>query len=98
MTLCFTPAQALLAAKAGANYISPFVGRLDDIATSGMGLIQQIVQIYENYDYSTEVLVASVRGYAPSVAVEFARKLLFSEVRPTFADLEDELKGRTKAA
>lgn len=61
VTLCFSPAQALLAAKAGASYISPFVGRLDDIASDGMNLIQQIVQIYDNYGYETEVLVASVR-------------------------------------
>jgi transaldolase len=61
VTLCFSPTQALLAAKAGATYISPFVGRLDDIATNGMELIGQIVQIYNNYDYQTEVLVASIR-------------------------------------
>ena len=61
VTLCFSAAQALLAAKAGASYISPFVGRLDDIAQDGMELIQQIVQIYSNYDFQTEVLVASVR-------------------------------------
>ena len=61
VTLCFSPTQAILAAKAGASYISPFVGRLDDISTSGMDLISQIVQIYMNYDYQTEVLVASVR-------------------------------------
>jgi len=62
VTLCFTPVQALLAAKAGASYISPFVGRLDDIAESGMEIIQQIIQIYGNYDFATEVLVASVRN------------------------------------
>jgi len=61
VTLCFSPTQAILAAKAGATYISPFVGRLDDISTSGMDLISQIVQIYRNYSYKTEVLVASVR-------------------------------------
>jgi transaldolase len=61
VTLCFSAAQALLAAKAGASYISPFVGRLDDIAQDGMQLIEQIVQIYGNYDFQTEVLVASVR-------------------------------------
>ncbi len=61
VTLCFSPTQALLAAKAGATYISPFVGRVDDISGDGMDLIRQIVQIYENYDYETEVLVASVR-------------------------------------
>jgi transaldolase len=62
VTLIFSAAQALLAAKVGATYVSPFVGRLDDVGTTGMGLIQQIVQIFENYDYGTEVLVASVRG------------------------------------
>lgn len=61
VTLCFSPTQAILAAKAGATYVSPFVGRLDDISTSGMDLISQIVQIYRNYDYKTQVLVASVR-------------------------------------
>jgi transaldolase len=62
VTLCFSAAQALLAAKAGATYISPFVGRLDDIGHNGMDLIEQIVQIYENYGYTTQVLVASVRS------------------------------------
>jgi transaldolase len=61
VTLCFSATQALLAAKAGASYISPFVGRLDDISSDGMALVQQIVQIYANYDYKTEVLVASIR-------------------------------------
>ncbi|SRR5574338_201928 len=61
VTLCFSASQALLAAKAGATYISPFVGRLDDISHDGMELISQIVQIYKNYNYKTEVLVASVR-------------------------------------
>jgi transaldolase len=62
VTLCFSPVQALLAAKAGAGYISPFVGRLDDIASTGMDLIRQIVTIYKNYGFATEVLVASVRS------------------------------------
>jgi len=61
VTLCFSPSQALLAAKAGATYISPFVGRLDDISTDGMELISQIIQIYRNYKYDTQVLVASIR-------------------------------------
>lgn len=61
VTLCFSPTQALLAAKAGASYISPFVGRLDDLSEDGMKLIEQIVAIYANYDFSTEVLVASIR-------------------------------------
>ena len=61
VTLCFSPTQALLAAKAGAAYISPFVGRLDDIGYDGMELIQQILTIYENYGFPTEVLVASIR-------------------------------------
>ena len=61
VTLCFSAAQALLAAKAGATYVSPFVGRLDDIAANGMNLIREIVDIYDNYDFTTEVLVASCR-------------------------------------
>ena len=61
VTLCFSATQALLAAKVGASYISPFVGRLDDIATDGMHLIEEIVEIYDNYDFGTEVLVASTR-------------------------------------
>ena len=61
VTLCFSPTQALLAAKAGATYISPFIGRLDDISTNGMDLISQVVQIYSNYNFETQVLVASVR-------------------------------------
>jgi transaldolase len=61
VTLCFSPTQALLAAKAGATYISPFVGRLDDISHDGMQLIEQIITIYRNYGYATEVLVASIR-------------------------------------
>ncbi len=61
VTLCFSAAQAILAAKAGASYISPFIGRLDDIGQNGMQLISDIVQIYENYGYATEVLAASIR-------------------------------------
>lgn len=62
VTLCFSPNQALLAAKAGASYVSPFVGRFDDISEDGMQLIDQIVQIYRNYDFKTEIIVASVRN------------------------------------
>jgi len=61
VTLCFSATQALLAAKAGAAYISPFVGRLDDVSTDGMQLISEILEIYDNYSFPTEVLVASVR-------------------------------------
>ena len=61
VTLCFSPNQALLAGKAGATYISPFVGRLDDVGQDGMKLIEEIVEIYDNYDIETQVLVASVR-------------------------------------
>ena len=71
VTLIFTATQALLAAKVGATYVSPFVGRLDDIATSGMHLISEIVEIFDNYDFATEVLVASTRG--PLHIVEAAR-------------------------
>ena len=62
VTLCFSAVQALLAAKAGATYVSPFVGRLDDISQDGMELISDIVQIYRNYEFPTQVLVASVRN------------------------------------
>ncbi len=61
VTLCFSATQALLAAKAGASYISPFVGRLDDLSSDGMGLVADICELYENYGFATEVLVASVR-------------------------------------
>jgi transaldolase len=71
VTLIFSPTQALFAAKVGATFVSPFVGRLDDIATSGMGLIQEIVEIFENYQFPTEVLVASTRN--PLHLVEAAR-------------------------
>src|ERR1043165_8351354 len=62
VTLIFSATQAWLAAKAGASYVSPFVGRLDDIATTGMNLVREIVDIFDNFEYATEVLVASVRN------------------------------------
>jgi transaldolase len=62
VTLVFSPLQALMAAKAGASYVSPFVGRLDDLSQEGMDLVEQIVSIYENYGYQTEVIVASIRN------------------------------------
>jgi transaldolase len=71
VTLVFSAAQALVAAKAGASFVSPFVGRLDDVGTSGMGLIREIVEIYDNYEFTTEVLVASCRS--PMHIVEAAR-------------------------
>ena len=71
VTLVFSATQALLAAKAGAFFVSPFVGRLDDIGTSGLGLVEEIVEIYENYEFTTEILVASVRG--PLHILEAAR-------------------------
>ena len=71
VTLCFSSAQALLAAKAGATYISPFVGRVDDVGQDGMQLIEEIVEIYGNYDFPTQVLVASVRH--PKHVVESAQ-------------------------
>jgi transaldolase len=61
MTLCFSASQALLVAKAGATYVSPFVGRLDDISTNGMSLVREIIQIYRNYGFETQVLAASLR-------------------------------------
>jgi len=71
VTLIFSPTQAWLAAKAGASYVSPFVGRLDDIGTTGMNLVREIVDIFDNFEYTTEVLVASVRN--PIHIVEAAR-------------------------
>jgi len=71
MTLVFSPTQALAAAKVKASYVSPFIGRLDDIATDGMTLVEQIVEIFDNYEFATEVLVASVRH--PMHVVEAAR-------------------------
>src|SRR4029077_20077102 len=71
VTLVFTPTQALLAAKAGATFVSPFVGRLDDVGTDGMQLIREIVDIFNNYDFATEILVASCRH--PMHVIEAAR-------------------------
>jgi transaldolase len=71
VTLCFTPTQALMAAKAGAYIISPFVGRLEDVATSGMDLVRTILQIYKNYGFKTQVLTASVR--TPMHVIEAAQ-------------------------
>ena len=71
VTLIFSPTQAWLAAKAGATYVSPFVGRLDDVGTTGMNLVREIVDIFDNFDFTTEVLVASVRH--PIHVVEAAR-------------------------
>jgi transaldolase len=62
VTLCFTPVQALLAAKAGATFISPFIGRLDDLGMDGLEVIEDIREIYDNYEYRTEILVASIRS------------------------------------
>ncbi len=72
VTLCFQSNQALLAAKAGATYISPFLGRLDDISQQGVGLIEEIVHIYENYDFETQVLAASIRHPKHMVDVALA--------------------------
>ena len=71
VTLIFTSTQALLAAKAGASYVSPFLGRLDDISTDGLNLIEEIMDIFGNYDYDTEVIAASIRH--PMHVVECAR-------------------------
>jgi transaldolase len=71
VTLCFSAAQAILAAKAGAAYISPFLGRLDDIGQNGLSLLAEIIEIYDNYDWGTEVLAASIRH--PIHVVEAAR-------------------------
>src|SRR5678810_558990 len=71
VTLCFSPAQAILAAKAGAAFISPFLGRLDDIGENGLLLLQDIIEVYRNYDWKTEVLAASMRH--PIHVIEAAR-------------------------
>jgi transaldolase len=71
MTLVFSPTQALVTAKVKASYVSPFIGRLDDIATDGMALVEQIVEIYDNYEFETEIIVASVRH--PMHVVQAAR-------------------------
>jgi transaldolase len=71
VTLCFSPAQAIVAAKAGASFISPFLGRLDDIGENGLLLLQNIIEIYENYPWKTEVLAASLRH--PVHVIEAAR-------------------------
>ena len=71
VTLCFSPAQAILAAKAGASFISPFLGRLDDIGENGLNLLQNIIEIYQNYPWKTEVLAASLRH--PIHVIEAAR-------------------------
>ena len=71
VTLCFSATQALLAAKAGATYISPFIGRVDDISNEGMAIVEDIVRIYDNYGFETQVLAASVRH--PQHVLEAAR-------------------------
>jgi transaldolase len=81
VTLVFSPTQALIAAKVGAYFVSPFVGRLDDIATSGMNLIKEIVDIYENYKFSTQILVASVRHSSTSRAAGWCGHLHFRRPR-----------------
>lgn len=88
-TLCFSPTQALLSAKAGATYISPFLGRLDDISHVGMDLIRQIVQVYANYGFGTQVLAASIRS--PLHVVDAALAGAHVATMP-FAVLEQLLK------
>ena len=87
VTLCFSAAQALLAAKAGASYISPFVGRLDDHGADGMGLIQEIRAIYDNYGYDTEILAASIRTPAHVTAAALAGADCATIPPAVFADL-----------
>jgi len=87
VTLVFSASQALVAAKAGATYVSPFIGRLDDISTEGMDLIRQIVEMYDNYDFDTQVLVASVRH--PVHVVQAA--LLGADVATIPAKVVDQL-------
>lgn len=89
VTLCFSSSQALLAAKCGADFISPFIGRLDDISFNGMHLIQEIREIYTNYDFKTEIIVASIRN--PLHVVE-AAKLGANVATVPFAVLEQLIK------
>ena len=89
VTLIFSPSQALLAAKAGATYVSPFVGRLDDISHYGMEIVNQILEIYDNYNFDTEVIVASIRN--PLHVVEAARMGAHVATIP-FAVIEHLLK------
>jgi len=89
VTLCFSPSQALLAAKAGADYISPFIGRLDDISQLGMDLICDIKQIYSNYNFKTQIIVASVRN---PLHVADAAKLGADIVTVPFAVIEQLIK------
>lgn len=87
VTLCFSAAQALLAAKAGATYISPFIGRLDDHGADGMELITEIRAIYDNYDFDTEILAASIRSPAHVTASALAGADCATIPPATFADL-----------
>ncbi|MBI4680380.1 MAG: fructose-6-phosphate aldolase [Nitrospirae bacterium] len=89
VTLIFSPSQALLAAKAGATYVSPFVGRLDDISHYGMEIVNQILEIYDNYNFDTEIIVASIRN--PLHVVEAARMGAHVATIP-FAVIEQLLK------
>ncbi len=89
MTLCFSPSQAILAAKAGTDYVSPFIGRLDDISQRGMDLIVDIKQIYSNYNFKTEIIVASVRN--PMHVVD-AAKIGADIVTCPFAVIEQLIK------
>ena len=87
VTLCFTAAQALLAAKAGASYISPFIGRLDDYGAEGMTLIEEIRAIYDNYGFDTEILAASIRTPAHVTAAALAGADCATIPPAVFADL-----------
>jgi transaldolase len=87
VTLCFSAAQALLAAKAGASYISPFVGRLDDVGADGMDVIAEIRAIYDNYDYDTEILAASIRSTAHVTTAALAGADCATIPPDVFADL-----------
>ena len=87
VTLCFSAAQALLAAKAGASYVSPFIGRLDDYGAEGMSLIEEIRAIYDNYGFDTEILAASIRTPAHVTAAALAGADCATIPPTTFADL-----------
>jgi transaldolase len=89
LTLCFTPLQALLAAKAGATYVSTYVGHLDDVAEDGLSVVARIIEIFRNYDFTTKVLVASVRH--PAHVLEAARLGADAATMP-YAVMEDLVK------
>ena len=97
VTLIFSPTQALFAAKVGAAYVSPFVGRLDDIASDGMGLIRQIVEIFDQFEFRTEVLVASVRRRCTSSRPRASARTC-ARARPRSSKRASSIRSPTSAS